>query len=490
MTGHDLRDALAAFSLANLSLLGIWNALLYYPPSETFFLNQVPSPTQYAAAMANIFLIGVVFLVFIRVARSVYRRYGMWAAAPILFPIALPAIIALAHLMASGFPQLGTRYSFGLLTILFCVTAFVARTKTFAVCATLLVTLSPMIAIEAVLSISRCRTGRGAEYVDPPLAPLAPQHSLPRVVWIIFDELDYRLSFPERPSHLDLPQFDRLRAESVFAANAISPANNTPISVTSLLTGTNISSISSLDPSRSATRPTIFSSVHHLGGNAAADGWYLPYCRLFSADLAACAVHAAATLVTETSGSFMESVVLQLRSLLESGNFSILHPALREAARVGMIQAMRDEAPRYAADPVLDFVFLHLPTPHAPHYYDRRSRTFTGRDAGAAQRYADSLALADVILGEIRESMTRAGLWDKTTVLVSSDHPNRSSKDFDGKTDPRVPFLLKLAGQTSAVPYDAPLRTIVTKPLLEAILGAQIASPEQAVNWLHAHSSQ
>ena len=84
-----------------------------------------------------------------------------------------------------------------------------------------------MIAIEAVLSIARCRTDRTPEYADGPLAPRAPQHSLPRVVWIVFDELDYRLSFPDRPSNLAMPHFDQLRAESIFAANAIPPANNT-----------------------------------------------------------------------------------------------------------------------------------------------------------------------------------------------------------------------------------------------------------------------
>ena len=78
-----------------------------------------------------------------------------------------------------------------------------------------------------------------------------------------------------------------------------------------------------------------------------------------------------------------------------------------------MIQAMREEAQRYAADPSLQLVFLHLPTPHPPHFYDRHSRTFTGRSPGAAGSYPDSLALADLILGEIREAMTRAGLWTR-----------------------------------------------------------------------------
>jgi arylsulfatase A-like enzyme len=111
----------------------------------------------------------------------------------------------------------------------------------------------------------------------------------------------------------------------------------------------------------------------------------------------------------------------------------------------------------------------------------------TRRNAGA-KSYSDSIALADVFLGDIRTAMTRVGLWDTTTVLVSSDHANRVAKLFDGKEDPRVPFLLKLAGQTSAVTYTAPLQTVVSKALLETILARQVNTPEEAVSWLQTHS--
>jgi len=88
------------------------------------------------------------------------------------------------------------------------------------------------------------------------------------------------------------------------------------------------------------------------------------------------------------------------------------------------------------------------------------------------------------MLGDIRDAMTGAGLWNSTTVLVSSDHRNRASIEVDGKTDHRVPFLLKLAGQTSSVAYTPSLQTILTKQLLEEILRGKIDSPQQAVRWL------
>jgi hypothetical protein len=490
---HHLRDALAALSLANLSLLGIWNALLNTPLDQTFFLRYAPLPSQYAAALANVLLIGIVFFVAIRIARHAHHRYGAPASMPLLLLMTLPAALALVRLMATRIPRLGIAGSIALLAILIGATALLARRKTYAVGATLLVTLSPLIAIEAVLSVFRCRIDRAVSYADGPLAPRASKGPHPRVVWIIFDELDYRLTFPDRPANLTLPNFDRFRAESIFAENATSPADNTLYSINSMLTGVSLTSIVTLDAGHATaggipltSLPTIFSTVHGMGENAAVAGWYLPYCRVFSADLADCSWHDLENSLNDTRGTFAESLAFEQQSLFEYGYASIFRQSLRARHRARTIQDMTGESRRYVSDASLDFVFLHLPPPHAPHFYDRFSGTFSRYAAGPAG-YPDSLALADRMLGDIRESMTRAGLWEKTAVLVSSDHPDRASIAVDGKTDPRVPFLLKLAGQTSSETYPSPLHTIVTKSLLETILSGQIASQEQAINWLHAH---
>ena len=492
MTDHFLRDAFAALSLANLSLIGVWNTLLNTPPDQTFFLRQAPHPAQYGAALANVLLIGLVFFVAIRIARRAYYRYGALVSAPVLLLMILPAARALVRLMAPGIPTLGIGGSIALLALPIGATGLIARRKTYAVGATVLVTLSPLIAIEAALSIAKCWTGRTTQYADGPLAPRAPQGTRPRVVWIVFDELDYRLAFPDRPANLPLPNFDRMRAESFFAENATPPADNTLYSMNSLLTGVNITSIATLDASHATANgvpltslPTIFSAVHGMGENAAVDAWYLPYCRLFAEDLAACSSHDLENSSSDIQGTF-GGFASQQQSLFEYGYVSIFRQSLRARHRARMIQAMTSESQCYAADPSFDFVLLHLPAPHPPHFYDRFSGNFTRRAAGPAG-YPDSLALADRMLGDIRDSMTRAGLWDKTSVLVSSDHPYRASVSVDGKTDPRVPFALKLAGQTSIAAYPSLLHTIVTKPLLEAILRGQIESQEQAVKWLHAH---
>jgi arylsulfatase A-like enzyme len=144
---------------------------------------------------------------------------------------------------------------------------------------------------------------------------------------------------------------------------------------------------------------------------------------------------------------------------------------------------MHKDALRDVVDPSLNLVFLHFPLPHAPYLYDRFSYTFPKRYLGVGS-YLDNLVLADIFLGDIRESMTVAGLWDKTTVIVSSDHPDRMSEFVDGRSDSRVPFLLKLAGQTSGTSFAPVLPTVITKSLVEAILEGKITTSKDAENWL------
>ena len=74
------------------------------------------------------------------------------------------------------------------------------------------------------------------------LPPPAPVHAgQPRVVWIIFDEADYRMIYDQRPAGLELPEFDRLRGESLSADNAISPTEATITSMPSLILGYRVS---------------------------------------------------------------------------------------------------------------------------------------------------------------------------------------------------------------------------------------------------------
>jgi hypothetical protein len=144
-----------------------------------------------------------------------------------------------------------------------------------------------------------------------------------------------------------------------------------------------------------------------------------------------------------------------------------------------------------ARDPSVQLTFLHFHGSHVPYVYDRFARQFSTTDPDGRgynpKHYMDGLALADRSLGRLRTTLEQAHSWDATTVLLSSDHWYRESQALDGKTDKRVPFLLKMAGQTAPVQCDTPFNTTITQGLVVAILRKEVVSPQDVLEWLDRH---
>ncbi|MCX6626172.1 MAG: sulfatase-like hydrolase/transferase, partial [Candidatus Solibacter sp.] len=114
---------------------------------------------------------------------------------------------------------------------------------------------------------------------------------------------------------------------------------------------------------------------------------------------------------------------------------------------------------------------------------NRKTGTFTLGNSPIAG-YIDSLALLDGTVGEMRRTMENAGAWDSTTVLFTSDHGYREAEALDGKSDPRIPYLLKLAGQKEAVAYTAQFNAVLTADLLLGVLRGEINDAASAKAWL------
>ena len=75
-------------------------------------------------------------------------------------------------------------------------------------------------------------------------------------------------------------------------------------------------------------------------------------------------------------------------------------------------------------------------------------------------------------------------------IIVTSDHPLRDSRALDGKSDPRVPFLLKMKGQHQGISLPDSFNTVVSGDLALAILGGQVSTVEAATDWLQRHSER
>lgn len=364
-----------------------------------------------------------------------------------------------------------------------------------------------------------------------PLLPMRPgtgKRPAPRVLWLLFDEFDQRLAFDERQPGVQLPELDRLRSESFVGTHALQTAGWTMLAVPSMLSGQIFSHSESADastllvqPAGSANlvswrdQPNIFRRAREEGANAAVVGWHHPYCRVFGDSLTRCFDEVSGTAteaLTHESLSDEEGVLnstltifteplASFARLFHPGNHPshYLHDKFTQERQQQQYFRIRDRAYQQAADPRIDFLFVHFPTPHLFAIYDAKRKDFT---LSETTTYFDNLALVDRTVGELRRTLEQTGLWDSTTLLITADHGLRYavwhhalnwSPQFDrlleGGQSPTVPFILKLGGENKSVVYDRPFSNVISGDLGLAVVRGDVSTAEQAAAWIEGHAA-
>ncbi|HEY3836583.1 MAG TPA: sulfatase-like hydrolase/transferase [Bryobacteraceae bacterium] len=325
---------------------------------------------------------------------------------------------------------------------------------------------------------------------------MTPVHVRPatRVVWILFDEMDYRLAFEGR-TNANMTEFNRLASQSFHATNAYPPGGRTMISIPALLAGRFVTSSKvagaselliryegAASPVRWRTDQTIFAGERQRGWRIGVSGWYFPYERIFGEDIDAWHDQGW-RLGLNPIHPFSGLMGDEFRILAESDSRSLLGLTRSAVEHKRLVNEVVEASIQRAVNPDLDLVYLHLPVPHFPFYYDAK----TGEDANASHPitgYLDHLQLGDRTLGQIRHAIEEAGVADRTTLLVSSDHWNRSADMLDGRLDHRIPFLVNFPGDSTGVKYSEPFNSILSRRLVTEILMRRIRSASEAAAWI------
>ena len=495
-----------ALSLANLCFMDYW--VDFFKGS---FLRRCPGFVDNLAVIADILLLGLAFCVFYTLARLSRRRFlseaSKWAF--VLF------LVIPLNILRKQVPAL--RNLLGLanqteLTIAFAITlaipAYVAvrwGRRVIPALAFLVLALFPFTFFTFGRVFTQWYAERSVVWSATGVKSSLPSDSPGshrRLLWMIFDEMDERLTFIDRPRGLKLPEIDRLREESLWAANAFPPGPGTAISMPSLISGKiatrkepqNTRELMLMfegdeQPANWKNVPDLFARARALGYRTALVGWYLPYCTVIGTSLDFC--RSFPRRYRDSDLPFFSLMVKRMDIVLSS--FPILDqiPCLRslrlsQARGVARVDINTYEAFRQAAIPVainrdFDLILLHWPIPHEPGIYSRVRDDF---DESGRANYVDNLALVDQTLRELRQALEKAGLWDSTTTLLSADHWNRYSMQVDGKIDHRIPFLLKLAGQTTRLDYHRRFDTVATHDLILSILSGGLQDPESVARWL------
>lgn len=347
--------------------------------------------------------------------------------------------------------------------------------------------------------------------------PVPPGHVKPhgRIVWIVLDELAYRQLYEDRLPSLELPAFDRFRAESTVFSNVRAAGLQTDIVVPALMTGDAVDRIhSSADGSLSIhdvhgwhafdQRNTVFADADALGYRTSVVGWFNPYCRILHAVLDSCywVNYSVAEGLTSDRGfvpNLIHPFVYLGAKLLPS--LGLRKETLSLAGQEDGKEHIRtflelDQASDAAlTDSRNNFLFLHMPVPHPGGIWDRR----TGQFAVDHSCYVDNLALADAYLAHVRHLLEASGQWDSTTVVIMGDHAWRTKQIWDGSAgwsrddqiasddgqfDPRPAYLIKLPYQHTPATVQTTFSAVRTRPLLDQLLLGQIVNPAQLQQWV------
>ena len=429
-----LKDFLIAISMANLWFVDIWRPFLirHFTSYPYYHWKANPAPIL-MATMLDVLLLSAILWVAMTVARR-SRRPLVLPITRFIFVIVFLLVAINLLLIAARYPPLqsllssviqspsllfkwqgaSTIYSWLALVGLLVGSVGIAiaihslihrRQELIRLSAIILLITSPFVLItfaQASTQWFRYRTGK--QFLDSTAPRLSKdQISNRRIFWIIFDEMDFRLSFIDRPDTLELPEFDRLRQESIFAENAYPPGGDTETSLPALINGRRVSGVNRISPNELmlangdkvvpwSTQPNVFSRARTMNLNSGLIGWYHPYCRIIGSSLTRCSWEPASLLLLRNSQiadliSSSQNVTV-FRSMLRVAG-SLLFPEIVRIVSSGEnpdvwryhflqeFKSIHHKSLEAAIEPTLNLVLVHYPIPHPPGFYDRYKHDFS-----------------------------------------------------------------------------------------------------------------
>jgi hypothetical protein len=515
---RNWRDPLTALSLSNLLLLPVWQVMLI-GIRHPYLIKHTPARPYFGAAVALMVVLAAGLWLAWRLAGWLGRPAR--ALARTAFVVSLIAPLHFLNHQTTGFQ--GAKLQDHLPGGLFWVLAAIAGVALIAIASRpvaaawaqkgvlLLLPLVPITTGQALWHAARYSPLVGQRHQPAPV--LTNKQAPLRMVWIIFDEFDQRVAFDQRPRDLLLPELDRWRQQEFAATAAYPPAGMTLLSMPALFTGLPVTAavpahaddLALTVAGRPDTRlwsqqETIFRRLRAAGGDSALVGWYHPYDRVVGADLTACYWETESFLVQPDSPAALVGKLLTRSALhLPLVNRLLDSNALSHQYRgvfVDFFEALRRESQRQLASPTWELLVLHLPIPHPQGIYNRHTGQLVKPTDADPSSYLDNLALVDRTLADMRRQLEAQGDWDRTAVLVSSDHWWRhrlhkailtpEEQPLATGTDHRIPFLLHLPGSPPTL-YRTPFNTLLSGDLLMAVWQGTVRNSQALVTWLDRH---
>lgn len=313
-----------------------------------------------------------------------------------------------------------------------------------------------------------------------------------RVVWVIFDEMDYGLSLDTRSGMASsLPNFSRLSAAAISATKAFSPGRDTLYSIPALLSGTGLSGITIAPQNKLVLfdraqqgrqfgpNSALFSRLPAGPKSATVLGFYHPYCKIFP-ELQAC--H---STYFGNAGRWYDSLTFFSEPLFSAARRTSwanhLLPEVLLYQFDPMYRISKQAMGRLAhslQNPASSLDFIHLNFPHLPNVYMRRllQQPLT-TDVHA---YEQNLVGADMVLGSIVHELQAMAKKQDILLIVSSDHWLRTHSTQAAT----VPFIAWKVGAAQPFVLNRPFNTGYTGALAINFLEGKLVTQAAMADWL------
>ena len=329
-----------------------------------------------------------------------------------------------------------------------------------------------------------------------------PPRRHPRLVWIVFDELSYDQVFEHRAQDLALPNFDALRNQSTVFTNVQPVGYKTVKVLPSLLTGQPVDDFRyRFDNTflvhytgqhgwhKLTGAQTVFHDAQQNGWRTAVVGWYNPYCGIYGDAIDQCYWMNLDSIdgIMSQHNSFWRnaySPLVQGIRKIEDPRHGIQYPCSFDVRHHRDTNVdLQQHVMQLLQTDQADFVFLHMDVPHTPNIWDRHKHQYANT---CGSSYLDNLALTDLMLGNMMQTLEASPRWKDTTLIVEGDHGWRVELWNDqsawtaedqaashGVFDPRPALLVHQAGQTQSQTNNTAWPLIQIHDVVEQVVKGQ-----------------
>ena len=346
--------------------------------------------------------------------------------------------------------------------------------------------------------------------------PVSSKTAGNRIIWLVFDELDYNLIYDLRPDGICLEELDKLKQNAFFATKAMQPAGNTPESIMSYLSGKQIKELGSiknyneliyytLNGEEGSTKKdeSIFSKANSRGYKSCAIGWQLPFTNFFSEYLfQAKILNPSESYFAKLKGN---KNLFYFNRVIFSMCLSKLFDWCSSKAVLWRLNIMKDvytKSISFLNDVIeqgqSDFIFYHVSIPHYPGIYNMKNSRFTKDESS----YYDNVVLVDKTISKIRKEIEKSSRKDETILIITSDHwfrkdlwgshpaffPNNMNALCAKREKPYIPVIIEMPKQQPLM-YEKSFNAIIIHDIIVKIMDQKIHSYDEVASYIKKQNS-